>query len=102
MEILVNIILVLLALLVLAFLALKLYEAVKLKGLRKTVIDLIVIAENSFEYGLNNEKFNAVLRGVYNKFPEFIRSFISIDNVTCFIQIVFNEIKIALDNMPQK
>lgn len=50
-------VIVVVGLIVLAILGLKLYSSIKLKGLRQTAIDLIVYAEEAFDKGMNNEKF---------------------------------------------
>lgn len=70
---------------------------IKRLGLKKFVIDMIVIAEEIYQHGQNDEKFNYVFDRLYALLPTFIRFFISKKMVQYFIQKIFNEIKTALD-----
>ncbi len=82
---------------IIAFLGFKLYSDIKLKGLRQTAIDLIVKAEEAFEKGMNDEKFNSVLEGILAVIPSYLKFFINEDTIKSFIQNVFDSIKAALD-----
>lgn len=86
---------------ILAFIGWKLYTSIKLVGLKGTAIQLIVDAENAFNYGMNDEKFNSVFDGVYALLPDVVKAFISKETVVKFIQKTFTEIKSALDNEPK-
>lgn len=102
MDILTDILIILIFAIVILWLGLKAYEIYKLEGLRGLIIKLIVKAENIFEQGMNTEKFDSVFNGVYNKFPAILKKFISAQNVKDFIQEIFDEIKVALDNKPKE
>lgn len=84
-------------LIILSILGLKLYSSIKLKGLKQTAIDLIVIAEEAFDKGMNNEKFQSVVKGILACLPPVARMFINEDTVKMFVQAVFDSIKSALD-----
>ena len=56
----------------LGLVAFKLYSNIKLKGLRQTAIDLIVYAEEAFDKGMNNEKFQMVVQGIMQHISMFI------------------------------
>jgi len=71
--------------------------AVKKQGLRKVAISLIVQAETMFEYGMNSEKFNFVFDRLYEAIPTILKLFFTKERVIEFIQMIFNEIKEALD-----
>lgn len=86
----------------LGFIGFKLYSNIKLKGLRQTAIDLIVEAENAYEKGKNNEKFQAVFKGLINALPAYARIFLTEETINYFIQSVFDSIKSALDNQPKE
>lgn len=91
---------IVIAIIVIAFLIFagcKLYSNIKLKGLRQTAIDLISEAEEAYEKGKNNEKFQAVFNGILNSLPAFAKVFLNEDTINYFIQSVFDSIKIALD-----
>lgn len=70
---------------------------IKKKGLRKTAIEFIVLAEEKFKQGQNAEKFNYVLNAVYELLPSFLKIFITKSMIIDFIQKIFDEIKVALD-----
>lgn len=69
------------------------------KGLRQTAIDLIVQAEKSFGNGQGAEKMHAVVAGIVTAFklPTF-----TINLVEWLVQGIFDEIKEALDYVPEK
>lgn len=101
MNIFIYVILGLLVALILTIIGLRIYQSIKLKGLQSTIVELIVKAENAFEHGMNDEKFNFVFEKIYSLFPDFIKTFISVDDIKAFIQQIFSEIKVALDNVPK-
>ena len=70
---------------------------IKKKGLRQVAIDLIVTAEREFKKGENAEKFDFVLEKLTAKIPLPFSLFITKSSVEKFIQVVFDEIKEALD-----
>jgi len=74
-----------------------LYISVKNKGLRKVAIILIVDAEKAFQYGKNSEKFNYVFENLYARLPTLLKILLTKEDITNFIQKVFDEIKISLD-----
>ena len=101
METLSIVVIVIVMVLFLSFVGLKLYGSIKLKGLRQTAIDLIVEAENAYEKGKNDEKFQAVFNGIINALPAPAKFFLNESTINYFIQSVFNSIKTALDNQPK-
>ena len=64
-------------------------------GLRQSIIDMIVLAEETIEN--NQEKFNAVVNGVIVKLPIPFNLIITSSMVEKLVQKVFDEIKTALD-----
>lgn len=76
---------------------LKLYSYIKLKGLRQTAIDLISKAEEAYEKGKNNEKFQSVFNGILDALPAPAKLFLNEKTINYFIQSIFDSIKIALD-----
>ena len=94
-------VIVVVGLIVLAILGLKLYSSIKLKGLRQTAIDLIVYAEEAFDKGMNNEKFQMVVQGIINCLPPVATVFINETTIKMFVQAVFDSIKSALDAQPK-
>ena len=90
-------VIVVVGLIVLAILGLKLYSSIKLKGLRQTAIDLIVYAEEAFDKGMNNEKFQMVVQGIINCLPPVATVFINETTIKMFVQAVFDSKKSALD-----
>lgn len=64
-------------------------------GLRKTVVDLIVKAEETLED--NQEKFDSVVMGVITKLPFPFNILITTKSINKFVQTTFDEIKKALD-----
>lgn len=97
METLSIIVIVVIMAIFLGLVGLKLYSNIKLKGLRQTAIDLISQAESAYEKGMNNEKFKAVFDGVIAALPAPARMVLNETTIKCFIQTVFDSIKIALD-----
>ena len=94
-------VIVVVGLIILAVLGLKLYSSIKLKGLRQTAIDLIVYAEEAFDKGMNNEKFQMVVQGIINCLPPVATVFINETTIKMFVQAVFDSIKSALDAQPK-
>ena len=74
-----------------------LFYQVKKNGLRATVIELIVYAEKMFEKGENIQKFAYVVDKSIQMLPVPIRFFITVESVEKFVQLVFDEVKEALD-----
>lgn len=75
---------------------------IKKKGLRETVVDLIVKAEDMFKQGENENKLNYVIDKIIAIIPMPLSLFITRDSVKSFIQSVFDETKKALDYVPRK
>lgn len=92
-EILCIIILILACVVTLGYL----YWMIKKNGLRAVVVEFIVAAERQFEKGENQTKINYVIDRIINILPEFLKIFITRDNVKTFVQGVFDEVKQALD-----
>lgn len=92
-QVLSIVVLVILALIVIGYI----YYQIKTKGLRKTVIDLIVYAEACFQKGENTEKFSYVVRTLREALPLPLRFIFTEQNISKFVQNIFNEIKTALD-----
>ena len=101
METLSIIVIVVAIIILLGLIGLKLYSAIKLKGLRQTAIDLIVKAEEMFEKGKNSEKFQLVVDGILNCIPAPLKLFINENTIELFVQTVFDSIKSALDAQPK-
>ena len=70
---------------------------IKKKGLRKTVVDLIVKAEDMYNDGANEEKINYVIDKVIALIPMPLQFFVTRTTVRKFIQSIFDEVKRALD-----
>lgn len=70
---------------------------IKKLGLRQYLVRLIVAAEEAFEQGQNNDKFNYVFDQFYQQLPSVLRMFVSAAMIKKFIQQTFDEIKLALD-----
>lgn len=67
------------------------------KGLRQTAIDLIILAEKTFESGEGKAKMNSVINGLLNKIPLPI----PVSLLHAFAQATFDEIKDALNYRPE-
>lgn len=78
----------------LIFILFVIWQIVK-NGLRQSIIDMIVLAEETLEN--NQEKFNTVVGGVIAKLPLPFNLIITTSAVEKLVQKVFDEIKIALD-----
>lgn len=89
---------------VIIFLAVLLYIVwqIKKKGLKKTVVNLIVIAEELFEDGEGQEKMNYVIDSVIGLLPFPLRLVITRNTLRKFIQKIFDIIKQALDYIPEE
>jgi uncharacterized membrane protein YraQ (UPF0718 family) len=90
MEIIVAIIAAILA-------GLLIYITFKKYGMRKVIIEFIVLAEKSFKQGRNDDKFNYLYEKVYNLLPAIVKFFVGQEELEDFIETVFSEVKIALD-----
>lgn len=86
------------------FLAVLLYIVwqIKKKGLKKTVVNLIVVAEELFEDGEGQEKMNYVIDSVIGLLPFPLRLVITRNTLRKFIQKIFDIIKQALDYIPEE
>lgn len=73
------------------------YWQIKKDGLRKFIIDMIIKAEDTYLKGQNEAKMNYVIDKVIEILPFPIRLFATRDLVRNLIQIIFDEIKTALD-----
>lgn len=101
METLSIIVIVVAIIILIGLIGLKLYSAIKLKGLRQTAIELIVKAEEMFEKGKNSEKFQSVVEGILDCIPAPLKLFINENTIELFVQTVFDSIKSALDVQPK-
>ncbi len=92
------------AIVVVAILAFILYLVwqIKKKGLRQTVINLIVRAENMYKKGDNEKKINYVIDKIIVLIPAPLSFFITRETIRGFIQTVFDEVKKALDYVPKE
>lgn len=70
---------------------------IKKNGLRGTVVNLIVEAEENFIKGANEGKLNYVIDKVITLVPMPFQLIITRENIRKFIQKIFDEIKEALD-----
>ena len=88
-----------LTILALFFIAGIIYVAwqIKKNGLRGTVINFIVEAEQNFIQGANEGKMNYVIDKVIAIIPMPFSLLITRDMVRAFIQKIFDEVKKALD-----
>lgn len=93
MHILDIVLIVIIALIIVAYF----YYEIKTKGLRTTVIKLIVEAENSFQKGMNAEKFSYVVSIIRGFVPKPLLFIFTEENIKKFVQNIFNEVKVALD-----
>lgn len=71
--------------------------SIKKLGLRKFLIQMIVVAEEMFEHGQNDDKFNYVFDQFYQRLPAMFRMLVTQNMIKKFIQATFEEIKLALD-----
>lgn len=70
---------------------------IKKNGLRKTVIKLIVYAEEHFSSGKGSDKMNYVIEKFIAILPTPLRLVLTTEMVRKFIQSVFDEIQEALE-----
>lgn len=75
----------------------KLWVEINKIGLRQYIINCIAYAEKNIIYGKNEEKFNYVYDKVYSVIPKLLKPFFTKKKVKKFIQLIFDEIKEALD-----
>lgn len=85
---------------VVCFIAYIVYSINK-KGIKKAALDWIVLAEEEFQKGENQAKFEYVYQAVYNILPAYIKVFVSEQVAKNFlsklIQEIFDFVKPALD-----
>ena len=75
-----------------------LFKLIKANQLEPTIIKFITEAENLYNSGEGNLKFDYVFDKVYNTFaPKIVKLLFSANEIKGIIQFVFNKIKIALD-----
>jgi len=79
-----------------------LFWQLKKRGLKKTVVNLIVVAEELFEDGENQEKMNYVIDSIIGLLPFPLRVVITRNIARKFIQKIFDTIKAALDYIPEE
>lgn len=70
---------------------------IKKVGMKQFVIDTISYAEANILKGKNVEKFEYVYNKVYALIPLVLKPFFTETKVKAFIQLIFDEIKTALD-----
>lgn len=75
---------------------------IKKNGLKATVRQLILEAEDKFEKGMNDEKMNFCIQQFINKLPIAIQYFVTYESVKNFIQGIFNYLKQAMDYVPKE
>jgi len=75
---------------------------IKKNGLRGTVVNMIVKAEDMYNHGANEEKINYVIDKIIALIPVPFSFFITRNTVRKFIQNIFDEIKNALDYTQSK
>lgn len=71
--------------------------SIKKKGLKGTVIEMIVDAEARYKQGQNSEKMNYVIDKVIAVIPMPFSLFITRNTIKKFAQKIFDEVKAALD-----
>ena len=93
-----------LTIIALFFIAIIIYLAwqIKKKGLKDTVVTMIVKAENMYNKGDNEEKINYVIDKIIALVPIPLQFFITREAIRKFIQKTFDEVKKALDYVPNK
>lgn len=74
-----------------------LYYIIQKEGLRNVAIKLIVIAEKNFGSGEGKKKMEMVVANIYKALPTPLKFFLTETMITNFVQMVFNEIKEALE-----
>ena len=80
---------------------LSLWYMIQKNGLRETVIKLIVVAERNFGSGEGKKKMESVIAGIYNLIPFPLSALFTEKSISDFCQIVFDEVKEALNYKPQ-
>lgn len=76
---------------------LALWYKIQKDGLRQTVIKLIVVAERNFASGEGKKKMESVISGIHNLIPFPLSVFLTESAIASFCQMVFDEIKEALN-----
>lgn len=89
---------------VLFFIATIIYVAwqIKKKGLRQTAIDFIVEAEKIYDSESGQTKKEYVIKRIYDIVPPIFKIFVTEENIDRLVQKIFDEIKKALDYVPEK
>jgi hypothetical protein len=75
----------------------KLIFNIKENGLEKTVKELILDAESTFQHGQNDEKMNYCIQKFIEALPFWMQKIATYNNIRHFIQDVFDGIKEAMD-----
>lgn len=75
----------------------KLIFNIKENGLEKTVKELILDAESTFQHGQNDEKMNYCIQKFIEALPLWMQKIATYNNIRHFIQDVFDGIKEAMD-----
>lgn len=88
--------------LILACISILIYLLYRIKkdGLRATVVDLIVYAEDTFGSGEGQKKMDYVIDCFTEMLPAPLRLFVTANAIKSFAQEVFDQIKVALDYKP--
>ena len=73
------------------------YYMIQKEGLRNVAIKLIVIAEKNFGSGEGKKKMEMVVANIHKALPAPLKFFLTETMITNFVQMVFNEIKEALE-----
>ena len=76
---------------------LTLWYKIQKEGLRNVAIRLIVIAEKNFGSGEGKKKMEMVVANIHKALPTPLNFFLTETMITNFVQMVFNEIKEALE-----
>ena len=74
-----------------------LWYKIQKEGLRNVAIRLIVIAEKNFGSGEGKKKMEMVVANIHKALPTPLNFFLTETMITNFVQMVFNEIKEALE-----
>jgi hypothetical protein len=96
-QLLISIILGIVCLGCIIYALIRLLKISKLDGLRNIITELITKAEELYNKGENEKKFNFVFEKAYELLPASVRLIISEETLKNFIQLVFDGIKVALD-----
>ena len=79
-------------------LAIIVYLNIKENGIRKTIVNYIVLAEEKFEKGMNEDKFDFVFKALDSLIKNpILKIFFNKSAIQKLIQTIFDEVKEALD-----